>query len=82
METTVIIAVVGIVAFLFGIATTIIAKSGEKKPNESTIGSLVVDMSEPYDPALYLSIESDAVIYEVVKKNRKTVTLKVDIYGE
>lgn len=81
METTTVIVIVGIAAFLFGILTTLIAKAGEKKPN-APIGSLVVDMSEPYDPALYLSIESDDVIYEVVKKNRKTVTLKVDIYGE
>lgn len=81
METTTIIVIVGIAAFIFGVLTTLIAKASEKKPNEP-IGSIVVDMSEPYDPGLYLSIESDDVIYEIVRKNLKIVTLKVNIYGE
>lgn len=73
--------VVLIGAFFVGVMTTIIAKSGKKKADEP-VGSLVVDMTEPYDPGLYLSIESDDVIYNIVKNNRKTITLKVDIYGE
>lgn len=69
-----------IVAFLFGVVTAIIATPKPKK--KETIGSLVVDMTEPYDPGLYLQIETDDVIYDIVKNNSKTVTLDVNIYGE
>lgn len=70
-----------IVAFLFGVVTALLAKP-RKKHNGESIGSLVIDMSEPYDPGLYLSIESDDVIYDVVKNDAKTVTLNVIIHGE
>jgi len=80
MTLTMNLVCLAIVSFLFGIATAMIATP--KKKTDEPIGSLVVDMTEPYDPGLYLSVESDDVIYKVVKNNAKTVTLTVSIYGE
>lgn len=65
-----------IVAFLFGAAFMLIFFRGRKNGKTIPSGELVVDMTEGV-PNLYLSIASENVLLDIVKNNRKTVTLNV-----
>lgn len=65
-----------IVAFLFGVAFMLIFFPGRKNDKTIPSGELVVDMTEGV-PNLYLSIASEDVLLDIVKNNRKTVTLNV-----
>lgn len=55
----------------------------ERKPKRNkSKGSLVIDMTEPSNPGLYLRIDSEETIREILANHEKNVLLNVIVYGE
>lgn len=68
---------------VFGVLfVLLIRRATTKKSGTESRGDLVVDMTEPTNPGLYLSIPSADTINDLLKTHAETVTLNVVIYGE
>jgi len=71
--------VVGMVfgAFLAGTIAGLCA--GKHVKSQKTVGTLVVDMVDPYDPSLYLTMESYDDLYELIDKHVETAVFDINV---
>lgn len=74
--TTVFVGVV-LAAFLFGTIVGLCASKHTK--TQKTVGTLVVDMVDPYDPSLYLTMESYDDLYELIDKHVETAVFDINV---
>lgn len=71
-----------VVAGVFGafLAGTIVGLyAGKHVKSQKTVGTLVVDMVDPYDPSLYLTMESYDDLYELIDKNIETAMFDINV---
>lgn len=68
---------VAIAAFVLGVVFVLIFSPGRKNQETKITGTLVIDLTEPHSPGLYLSIPSEDAITDLIRKHEKTATLNV-----
>lgn len=66
-----------IAAFVLGAVFVLIFFPGRKKQETKITGTLVIDLTEPKSPGLYLSIPSEDAITDLIRNHEKTATLNV-----
>lgn len=74
--TTVFVGVV-LAAFLFG--TIVGLYAGKRAKTQKTVGTLTVDMVDPYDPGLYLVMESYDDLYELIDKHIAVASFDINV---